>query len=131
MFQVRSSSWSRGVPGHILVPVVSSRGGPGHISVISLVGGLWVHADQRGAAGAAPFCCMATPVDGAGGCTGVHAAGLRGVHAGDETVAGATGTVAGTAGIECIGVAQGSSGVAEAMLLVEESSSQVASGCHS
>ena len=52
------------------ISVVWSRGGPGwhhswcgHISIISLVGGLQVQADWHGAAGAAPVCCGA-PVDG-------------------------------------------------------------------
>ena len=52
------------------ISVVWSRGGPGwhcswcgHISIISLVGGLWVQADWHGAAGAALVFC-GVPVDG-------------------------------------------------------------------
>ena len=75
------------------------RGGPGHICVISLVGGLWVRAERRKAAGAAPVCPVATPVDGAGGCTDVHTSSLHGVlvfavgTAGSGSVAEATGAV--------------------------------------
>ena len=88
--------------------------------------GLWVRADRRRAAGAAPFCCGATPVDEAVGCTGVQAAALHGVlifavgTVGSGTVAGATGAVDITAGCECAGGAPGHSGVAGATLLGEE-----------
>ena len=66
--------------------------------------GLVAWADWRGAAGAAPVCCCATPVGGAGERMGVRAAVLRGVlvftvgTAGSGVVAGATGAVVGTAG---------------------------------
>ena len=97
------------------ISVVWSRGGPGrhcswcgHISVISLVGGLWVQADQHGAAGAAPV-CFGAPVDG------------------EVVVAGATGTFCtggdfGTGGDFCMvsgfctGGAPGHSSVAGATL---------------
>ena len=99
-----------------------------------------MRADRRGAAGAAPVCCDATPVDGAVGCTGVRAAALRGVlvfavgTAGSGTVAGATGAVDVTAGCECAGGAPGHSGVAGATLPGEEFSCVgscvfMASGC--
>ena len=55
------------------------HGRSGHISSISRLLGLVARADRRGAAGAAPVCCCATPVGGAGECTGVRAAVLRGV----------------------------------------------------
>ena len=83
-------------------------------------------ADRRRAAGAAPVCCGATPVDEAVGCTGVRAAALHGVliftvgTAGSGTVAGATGAVDITAGCECTGEAPGHSGIAGAMLPGEE-----------
>ena len=70
-------------------------------------------ADWHGAAGAAPVFCCATQVGGAGECTGVRAAVLRGVlvftvgTAGSGVVAGATGAVVGTAGGECAGGAPG------------------------
>ena len=63
--------------------------------------GLVAQADLRGAAGAAPVCCCATPVGGAGECMGVRAAVLRRVlvfavgTAGSGVVAGATGAVVG------------------------------------
>ena len=75
--------------------------------------GLVARADQRGAAGAAPVCCCATPVGGAGERMGVCAAVLRGVlvfavgTAGSGVVAGATGAVVSTAGGECAGGAPG------------------------
>ena len=103
------------------------RGGPGHICVISLVGSLWARAEWCKAAGAALVCHVATPVDGAGGCTGVHTATLRGVlvfavgTAGSGSVAEATGAVIGTAGNECAGGAPGHSGVAGAKLPGEAS----------
>ena len=104
------------------------------------MGGLWVQADRRRAAGAAPVCCGATPVDEAVGCTGVRAAALHGVliiavgTAGSGTVAGATGAVDITAGCECTGGAPGHSGVAGATLPGEEVSCVglcffTASGC--
>ena len=99
--------------------------------------GLVAQADRHGAAGAAPVCCCATPVGGAGECTGVHAAVLRGVlvfavgTAGSGVVAGATGAVMGTAGGECAGGAPGHSGIAGAMLPGGVSSFFTASGCHS
>ena len=74
--------------------------------------GLVARVDRHGAAGAAPVCCCATPVGGAGERTGVHAAVLRGVlvfavgTAGSGVVAGATGAVVGTAGSECAGLFQ-------------------------
>ena len=97
--------------------------------------GLVARADQRGAAGAAPVCCCATPVGGAGECTGAHAAVLRGVlvfavgTVGSGVVAGATGAVMGTAGSECAGGAPGHSGVAGATLPGGVSSFFTASGC--
>ena len=114
--------------------------GPGHICVISLVGGLWVRADRRRAAGAAPVCWGATPVDWAVGCTGVRAATLHGVlvfavgTAGSGTVVGTTGAVDITAGCECAGGVPGHSGVAGTTLPGEEFSSVgfcffTASGC--
>ena len=99
--------------------------------------GLVARADWRGAAGAAPVCCCATPVGGAGVCTGAHTAVLRGVlvfavgTAGSGVVAGATGAVVGTAGGECTGGAPGHSGVAGAMLPGGVLSFFTASGCHS
>ena len=93
--------------------------------------------DRHGAAGAAPVCCCATPVGGAGECMGVRAAVLRGVlvfavgTAGSGVVAGATGAVVGTAGSECTGGAPGHLGVAGAMLPGGVSSFFMASGCHS
>ena len=128
--------WSgiRGDPGqHQLL----GHGWSGHISSISRLLGLVARADWRGAAGAALVCCCATPVGGAGECTGVRAAVLRGVlvftvgTAGSEDVAGATGAVVGTAGGECTGGAPGHSGVAGAMLPGGVSSFFTASGCHS
>ena len=98
------------------------HGRSGHISSISHLLGLVARADRRGAAGAAPVCCCATPVGGAGECTGVRAAVLRGVlvlavdTAGSGVVAGATGAVVGTAGGECTGGAPGHSGVGGATL---------------
>ena len=97
--------------------------------------GLVAQADRRGAAGAAPVCCCATPVGGAGECTGVHAAVLRGVlvftvgTASSGDVVGATGAVVGTAGSECTGGAPGHLGVAGAMLPGGVSSFFMASGC--
>ena len=104
------------------------------------MGGLWVRADWCRAAGAAPVCCGATPVDEAVGCTGVRAAALRGVlifavgTAGSGTVVGPTGAVGVTAGCECAGGAPGHSGVAGATLPGEEISCVglcflTASGC--
>ena len=104
------------------------------------MGGLWVRADRRGAAGAALVCCGATPVDGAVGCTGVRAAALCGVlvfavgTAGSGTAVGATGAVDVTAGCECAGGAPGHSGIAGATLPGEEFSCVgscffMASGC--
>ena len=98
--------------------------------------GLVAQADRRGAAGAAPVCCCATPVGGAGECTGVRAAVLHGVlvftvgTAGSGVVEGATGAVVGTAGSECAGGAPGHSGVAGAMLPGGVLSFFTASGCH-
>ena len=54
------------------------HGQSGHISSISRLLGLVARADRRGAAGAAPVCCCATPVGGAGERTGAHAVVLRG-----------------------------------------------------
>ena len=94
--------------------------------------GLVARADRRGAAGAAPVCCCATPVGGAGVRTGAHAAVLRGVlvfavgTAGSGVVAGATGAVMGTAGGECA-----HSGIAGATLPGGVSSFFTASGCRS
>ena len=99
--------------------------------------GLVARADRRGAAGAAPVCCCATPVGGAGECTGARAAVLRGVlvfavgTAGSGVVVGATGAVVGTAGGECTGGAPDHSGVAGATLPGGVSSFLTASGCHS
>ena len=99
--------------------------------------GLVARADRCGAAGAAPVCCCATPVGGAGECTDVHAAVLRGVlvfavgTAGSGVVAGATGAVAGTAGGECAGGAPGHSGVAGTTLPGGVLSFFTASGCRS
>ena len=114
------------------------RGGPGHICVISLVGGFWVQAERRKAAGTAPVCPVATPVDGADGCTGVCTATLCGVlvfavgTVGSGSVVEATGAVVGTAGSECAGGAPGHSGIAGAMLPGEASSAFLtASGCRS
>ena len=98
------------------------HGQSGHISSISR---------------AAPVCCCATPVGGAGVRTGAHAAVLRGVlvfavgTAGSGVVAGATGAVMGTAGGECTGGAPGHSGVAGATLPGGVSSFFTASGCRS
>ena len=99
--------------------------------------GLVAWADQRGAAGAAPVCCWATPVGGAGVRMGVRAAVLRGVlvfavgTVGSWVVAGAMGAVMGTAGGKCTGGAPGHSGVAGAMLPGGVSSFFTASGCRS
>ena len=99
--------------------------------------GLEARADRRGAVGAAPVCCCATPVGGAGVRTGVHAAVLRGVlvfavgTAGSGVVAGATGAVMGTAGGECAGGAPGHLGVAGATLPGGVSFFFTASGCRS
>ena len=100
------------------------------------MGGLWARAEWRKAAGAAPVCPVATPVDGAGGCTGVRTATLRGVlvfavgTAGSGSVAEATGAVVDTAGSECAGGAPGHSGIAGATLPGEASSAFLpASGC--
>ena len=98
--------------------------------------GLVARADRRGAAGAAPVRCCATPVGGAGERTGVHAAVLHGVlvfavgTAGSGVVVGATGAVVGTAGGECAGGAPGHLGVAGATF-PGGVSSFMASGCHS
>ena len=81
-----------------------------------------MRADWHRAAGAAPVCCGATPVDEAVGCIGVQTAALHGVlifavgTAGSGTVVGATGAVDITAGCECPGGAPGHSGVAGATL---------------
>ena len=99
--------------------------------------GLEARADRHGAAGAAPVCCCATPVGGAGECTDVHAAVLRGVlvsavgTAGSGVVAGTTGAVMGTAGGECAGGAPGHLGITGAMLPGGVSSFFTASGCRS
>ena len=99
--------------------------------------GLVARADRHGAAGAAPVCCCATPVGGAGEHMGVRAAVLCGVlvfavgTAGSGVVAGATGAVVGTAGGECTGGAPGHSGVAGATLPGGVSSFFTASGCRS
>ena len=98
--------------------------------------GLVAQADRRGAAGAAPVCCCATPVGGAGERMGVHAAVLRGVlvfavgTAGSGIVVGATGAVVGTAGGECTEGVPGHSGIAGAMLPGGVLSFFTASGCH-
>ena len=112
----------RGDPGqHRLL----GHGQSGHISSISRLLGLVAWADRCGAAGAAPVCCCATPVGGAGGRRGVHAAVLHGVlvfavdTAGSGVVAGATGAVVGTAGGKCAGGAPGHSGVAGLCCQVE------------
>ena len=111
------------------------RGDPGHISSISRLLGLVARADQCGAAGAAPVCCWATPVGGAGECTDVRAAVLCGVlvfamgTAGSGVVAAATGAVMGTAGSKCFGGAPGHSGVAGTTLPGGVSSFFTASGC--
>ena len=116
--------WSEGRSGSDIIH--RAMVGPGHISVISLVGGLWVRTDRCRAAGAAPVCCGATPVDGAVGCMGVLAVALLGVlifavgTAGSGTDAGATDAVDVTAGCECAGGAPGHSGVAGATLPGEE-----------
>ena len=91
----------------------------GHISIISLVGGLWVWVDQCGAAGAAPVCCGA-PVDG------------------EVVVVGATGTfctggdICTVSGF-CTGGAPGHSGVVGATSPGEDMSFLIGSalGCHS
>ena len=91
--------WSRGGPGQ-------HHSGCGHISIISLVGGLWVQADWHGAAGAAPVCCGA-PVHGevvVAGATGAFCTG------GDFSTRGDFYTVSGF----CTGGAPGQSGVAGA-----------------
>ena len=130
--------WSEGRSGSDIIH--GAMVGPGHISVISLVGGLWVRTDRRRAAGAALVCCGATPVDGAFGCTGVLAAALLGVlvfavgTVGSGTAVGATDAVDVTAGCECTGGAPGHSGVAGATLPGEELSCVgfcffTASGC--
>ena len=111
------------------------HGWSGHISSISHLLGLVARVDRHGAAGAAPVCCCTTPVGGAGGRTGVHAAVLCGVLvfavgiAGSGVVARATGAVVGTAGGECTGGAPGHSGVAGATLPGGVSSFFTASGC--
>ena len=113
------------------------HGRSGHISSISHLLGLEARADRRGAVGATPVCCCATPVGGAGVHMGAHAAVLRGVlvfavgTAGSGVVAGATGAVVGTAGGECAGGAPGHSGVAGATLPGGVSSFFTASGCRS
>ena len=113
------------------------HGRSGHISSISRLLGLEARADRHGAVGAAPVCCCATPVGGAGVRTGAHAAVLRGVlvfavgTAGSGVVAGATGAVMGTAGGECTGGAPGHSGVAGAMLPGGVSFFFTAPGCRS
>ena len=124
----------RGDPGqHRLL----GHGRSGHISSISRLLGLVARADRRGAAGAAPVCCCATRVGGAGVRTSAHAAVLRGVlvfavgTAGSGVVAGATGVVMGTAGGECAGGAPGHSGVAGATLPGGVLSFFTASGCRS
>ena len=99
--------------------------------------GLVARVDLHGAAGAAPVCCCATPVGGAGEHMGVHAAVLRRVlvfavgTAGSGVVAEATGAVVGTAGGKCTGGAPDHSGVAGATLPGGVSSFFTASGCHS
>ena len=86
---------------------------------------------------AAPVCCCATPVGGAGERMGVRAAVLRGVlvfavgTAGSGVVVGATGAVVGTAGVECTGGAPGHLGIAGATLPGGVPSFFMASGCHS
>ena len=113
------------------------HGRSGHISSISHLLGLVARADRRGAAGAAPVCCCATPVGGAGVRMGAQAAVLRGVlvfavgTAGSGVVARATGAVMGTAGGECAGGAPGHSGIAGATLPGGVLSFFTASGCHS
>ena len=113
------------------------HGRSGHISSISRLLGLEARADRHGAVGAAPVCCCATPVGGAGVRTGAHAAVLRGVlvlavgTAGSGVVAGATGAVMGTAGGECAGGAPGHSGIAGATLPGGVSFFFTASGCRS
>ena len=99
--------------------------------------GLVARVDRHGAAGAAPVCCCATPVGGAGEHTGVRAAVLRAVlvfavgTVGSGVVAGATGAVVGTAGGKCTGGAPGHSGIAGATLPGGMSSFFTASGCRS
>ena len=111
------------------------HGRSGHISSISCLLGLVARADRHGAAGAASVCCCTTPVDGAGGCTGVCAAVLHGVlvfavgTAGSGVVAGATGAAVGTAGGECTGGAPGHLGIAGATLPGGVSSFFTVSGC--
>ena len=113
------------------------HGRSGHISSISCLLGLVAWADRLGAAGAVPVCCCTTPVGGAGECTGVRAAVLRGVllfavgTAGSGVVAGATGAVMDTAGGECAGGAPGHSGIAGATLPGAVLSFFTASGCRS
>ena len=111
------------------------HGRSGHISSISRLLGLVARADWRRTAGAAPVCCCATPVGGAGGCTGVRAAVLHGVlvfavgTAGSGVVVGATGAVVGTAGGVCAGGAPDHLGIAGATLPGGVSSFFMASGC--
>ena len=114
------------------ISVVWSRGSLGwhhswcgHISIISLVGGLWVWADRCRAAGAAPVCCGA-PVDGevvVVGATGAFCTG------GDFGTPGDSCTVSGF----CTGGAPGHSGVAGATLPGDDMSFLMGSalGCRS
>ena len=114
------------------ITVVWSRGGPGrhrswcgHISVISLVGGLWVQEDRHGAAGAAPVCCGA-PVDGEVVVAGATGAFCTGGHFG-------TGGDFCTVNSFCTGGAPGHSSVAGATSPGEDVSFLMdsASGCSS
>ena len=113
-----SMVWSRGSPGW-------HHSWCGHISVISLVGGLQVQADRHGAAGAALVCCGA-PVDGevvVAGATGAFCTG------GDFGTGGDFYTVSGF----CTRGAPGHSGVVGATLPGEDVSFLKGSalGCHS
>ena len=81
----------------------SARGGPGHISSRSRVGGFLTLVDRRVAAGAVPVIFVALQVDGfcrttaVGGFLGVSIGLVAAGAAGGLGVAGAAGAVAGTA----------------------------------
>ena len=113
----------------------SARGGPGHISSRSQVGGFLTLVDQRVAVGAALVTFVVLPVDGfyrttaVGGFLGVSI-GLVAAGAADGLgVAGATGAVPGAAVTGLTGNNPGEdSGVAGAILVLVIVSGLTASG---
>ena len=117
---------------------LSARGGLGHISSRSWVGGFLTLVDRRVAAGAAPVIFVALPVDGfcrttaVGGFLGVSSGLVAVGTAGGLGVAGATGAAAGAAVTGLTGNNPcEDSGVAGATSVLVSMSGLTVSGWHS